>query len=299
MIRAAALGLVIGGLAAPMAAFAADSAPAGGAAGDDPVVARVDGGEIHRSEVLTAMASLPAQVRQMPAETIFPAMLDQLVNSRLVAAAADRQKLRDDPEFQEKLKHAELRVLQEIYLTRAVKAKITDEALKQQYQKYLEKYVAEHPPQDEVRASHILVATEAEAKALIAQLKGGADFAKLAKEKSTDAAAAAQGGDLGFFTRDAMVAPFAEAAFAGTPGQVIPTPVHTEFGWHVIRVDERRKAAPPSFDDVRGDLENELSQDIVAQVVAELRAGAKVEEFQMDGSPQAKETPKEAPAAAH
>jgi peptidyl-prolyl cis-trans isomerase C len=295
MIRAAALGLAIGGLGVPMALLAAEPAQGETAAGDDPVVARVDGGAIHRSEVFAAIAALPAQVRQMPTETIFPAMLDQLVNGRLVAAAAEAQKLRDDPEFQEKLKHAEERVLQDVYLTRAVKAKITDDALKTQYQKYLKKYLEEHPPQDEVRASHILVATEAEAKALIEQLKGGADFAKLAKEKSTDAAAAAQGGDLGFFTRDAMVAPFAEAAFAGTPGQVIATPVHTEFGWHVIRVDERRKAAPPTLDEVRSDLENELSQDIVAGVVAELRAGAKIEEFQMDGSPQTKAAPAAAP----
>ncbi len=135
------------------------------------------------------------------------------------------------------------------------------------------------------------MATEAEAKALIEQLKGGADFAKLAKEKSTDAAAAAQGGDLGFFTREAMVAPFSEAAFAGTAGKVIETPVHTQFGWHVIRVDDRRKAPPPSLDEVRGDLENELSQEIVASVVAELRGKAKVEEFRPDGSPMPKDAP--------
>ena len=278
MIRLAVVGLALGTLPAAGAALAADAA-------GDPVVARVNGTEIHRSEVMRTIGSLPAQVRQMPTEMVFPAVLDQMVNGKLVAAAAATQKLADDPEFKDKMKLAAERVIQEVYLTRAVKAKITDEALKARYKKYLE----ENPPQDEVKASHILVATEAEAKGLIEQLKGGADFAKLAKEKSSDAAAAAQGGDLGFFTREAMVAPFSEAAFAGTVGKVIETPVHTQFGWHVIRVDDRRKAPPPSLDEVRGDLESELSQEIVASVVAELRAKATVEQFRMDGSPQPKD----------
>ena len=281
MIRVAVVGLAIGTLSAGAAAWAAESAaPAG-----DPVVARVNGAEIHRSDVLRTIGALPAQVRQMPTEMVFPAVLDQMVNGKLVAAAATAQKLGDDPEFKDKMKIAEERVIQEVYLTRAVKAKITDDVLKARYKKYLE----ENPPQDEVKASHILVATEAEAKALIEQLKGGADFAKLAKEKSSDTAAAAQGGDLGFFTREAMVAPFSEAAFAGTAGKVIETPVHTQFGWHVIRVDDRRKAPPPSLDEVRSDLESELSQEIVASVVAELRGKASVEQFRMDGSPQPKD----------
>lgn len=280
LIRVAARGLAIGALWAASPALAAD-APAG----DDPVVARVNGDEIHRSDVLHTILSLPPQVRQMPTEMVFPAVLDQMVNGKLVAAAAAAQKLQDDPEYKDKLKRAEERVMQEIYLTRAVKARTTDAVLQERYKKYL----AENPPQEEVRASHILVATEAEAKALIDQLKGGADFAKLAKEKSTDAAAAAQGGDLGYFTKEAMVGPFSDAAFKGTPGKVIETPVHTQFGWHVIRVDDRRKGTAPTLDDVKGELENEMSQEIVASVVADLRSKAKVEEFRQDGSPAPKD----------
>jgi len=281
LIRVAACGLAIGGLWTASAVRAGDAAAAGG----DPVVARVNGVEIHRSEVIHTISTLPAQVRQMPTEMVFPAVLDQMINGKLVAAAAAEQKLQDDPEYKDKMKHAEERVMQELFLTRSVKARITDAVLQERYKKYL----AENPAQDEVRASHILVATEAEAKALIEQLKGGADFAKLAKEKSTDAAAAAQGGDLGYFTKEAMVAPFSEAAFKGAPGKVIETPVHTQFGWHVIRVDDRRKGTPPNLDDVRGELENEMSQEIVTGVVADLRAKAKVEEFRQDGSPQPKD----------
>ncbi len=275
MIRIAVVGLALGTLSGMAPVWAAETAPAG-----DPVVARVNGTEIHRSDVMRTITSLPAQVRQMPTEMVFPAVLDQMINGRLVAAAAAVQKLADDPEYKAKLLIAEERVIQEIYLTRAVKAKITDDVLNARYKKYLE----ENPPQDEVRASHILVATEGEAKALLEQIKGGADFAKLAKEKSSDAAAAAQGGDLGYFTREAMVAPFSEAAFAGTVGKIVEAPVHSQFGWHVIRVDDRRKAPSPSLDEVRSELESEISQEIVASVVAELRAKATVEQFRSDGS---------------
>ncbi|MEI6986461.1 MAG: peptidylprolyl isomerase [Rhodospirillaceae bacterium] len=288
VVRASILGLAIGGLWTVPSAIAAEPSTATTppaattpASNSDPVVARVDGTDIRRSDVLSTLTTLPAQVRQMPPETIFPAILEQMINGKLVATAATHQKLKDDPEFKDKMVRAEERVMQEIFLTRAVKARITDDVLKTRYKKYVD----ENPAQDEVRASHILVATEAEAKALLDQLKGGADFAKLAKDKSTDSAAAAQGGDLGFFTREAMVAPFSEAAFNGTVGKVITSPVHTQFGWHVIRVDERRKATVSSLDDVRGELENEMSQEIVGGVVKDLREKAKIELFRMDGTP--------------
>jgi peptidyl-prolyl cis-trans isomerase C len=280
LFRGAVLGLALGGVALVSGVQAAESAPGGTGTGD-PVVARVDGAEIHRSEVTATIATLPAQFKQMPTEVVFPAVIDQMINGRLVAAAAAQQNLQDDPEFKEKIKRAEERVLQELYINRTVKSRITDEALQARYKKY----VQDNPPQDEVRASHILVATEAEAKALLEQIKAGGDFAKLAKEKSTDAAAAAQGGDLGWFAKDAMVAPFSEAAFAGTPGQVIDKPVQTQFGWHVIRVDDRRKTPTPTLDEVKGELENELSQEIVGSVVSDLRGKAKIETFNADGSP--------------
>ncbi|MEI8395878.1 MAG: peptidylprolyl isomerase [Rhodospirillaceae bacterium] len=279
LLSVALLGLAFGGwVVAP--AVAGDAA----AIAVDPVVARVNGSEIHRSEVVQTLSNLPPQVRQMPPEMVFPAVLEQLVNTKLVVTAAIAAKVSDEPDFKEKLKRAEERVMQEVYLTRAVKTRITEDMLKARYKKFQD----ENPPQDEVRASHILVATEAEAKALLEQLKAGADFAKLSKEKSTDTAAAAQGGDLGWFSRDAMVQPFSEAAFKGTPGKVIETPVHTQFGWHVIRVDERRKSTPPALDDMRSDLENEMSQEVVQAVVGELRSKAQIEEFSMDGSPKAK-----------
>jgi peptidyl-prolyl cis-trans isomerase C len=284
-VRAALVGLALGGLAGT--AFAADpkaetpkaEAPKTEAA--DPVVARVNGQEIRKSDVLHSIAGLPAQIRQMPVETLFPPILDQLINSRLVIAAGYQGKLAEDPEVKEKLKRAEERAVQEVYIGRQIKARLSEEAIKSHYQHYL----GENPPEDEVRARHILVATEGEAKTILDQLKAGADFAKLAQDKSSDSAAAAQGGDLGYFTRGAMVAEFAEAAFAGTPGKLVDKPVHTQFGWHVIRVDDKRKTQPRSLEEVRGELESEASQEIIQTIIHDLRAGAKVEQFQIDGTP--------------
>ncbi|MBI1206062.1 MAG: peptidylprolyl isomerase [Azospirillum sp.] len=279
--RAALVAAALGFSLAP-AAWAAEPAPAAVKSEEDPVVARVDGGEIRRSEVMQTVANLPAQVRDMPVQMLFGAVVDQLINAKLIAAAGYKENLAETPEVKERMKRAEQRAVQEVYLTRAMAGKITPEALEQRYQHWL----TENPPQDEVHAAHILVASEAEAKALIKEIKAGGDFAKLAKEKSTDTAAAAQGGDLGFFTRDAMVPAFADAAFAMKPGQISESPVKTQFGWHVIKVVDRHQGTAQAFDAVKGELENDLSQEIVSGVIEELRAAAKIERFEADGSPQ-------------
>jgi len=144
--------------------------------------------------------------------------------------------------------------------------------------------LAGKPGQEEVNARHILVDSEAEAKAIIGQIKAGGDFAALAKQHSKDPGGA-QGGDLGFFKKDEMVPEFATAAFALKPGQVSPDPVHTQFGRHVILVVERRQAEPPSFEQARDELRQKMIQEGVQKVVAKARASASVEKFNLDGSP--------------
>jgi peptidyl-prolyl cis-trans isomerase C len=139
---------------------------------------------------------------------------------------------------------------------------------------------------EEVRARHILVKTEAEAKEVIAALAAGADFAELAKKRSIDPSAQQNDGDLGFFRRDTMVEPFAEAAFALEPGQTTREPVRTQFGWHVIRVEERRTVAP-TFEEKEPELKEQVARETINALVAELRAKAKVERFAIDGSPKA------------
>lgn len=279
---------------APAAPAPAASAPATPAAPADPVVARVNGEELHKSDVTRMVSQLPPQVQQMPIEMIYPAVIDQLVSGKLVASAGYKAGLADSAEVKDEIKRAEERAVQRAYIQKEIKARITPDAMQNAYQDFLK----ENPAQEEVKAAHILVEKEDEAKAIIAQLKKGGDFAKLAKEKSKDAAAAAQGGDLGYFTKDAMVEPFANAAFAMKPGEISKEPVKTQFGYHIIKVEDKRTQPQPTLDEVKPQLEQTLSKDIVTALVEELRGKAKIETFQLDGSPMPKEEPAAAPAPA-
>ena len=278
--------------ATPAPAAPAASAPATPAAPADPVVARVNGEELHKSDVSRMVSQLPPQVQQMPIEMIYPAVIDQLVSGKLVSSAGYKAGLADSAEVKDEIKRPEERAVQRAYIQKEIKARITPDAMQKAYQDFLK----ENPAQEEVKAAHILVEKEDEAKAIIAQLKKGGDFAKLAKEKSKDAAAAAQGGDLGYFTKDAMVEPFANAAFAMKPGEISKEPVKTQFGYHIIKVEDKRTQPQPTLDEVKPQLEQTLSKDIVTALVDELRGKATIETFQLDGSPMPKEEPAAAPA---
>ncbi len=246
----------------------------------DPVVAKVDGQAIHLSDLKDAVQGLPENLRGMPSQTLYPMLLDQLIDGRVLVAEARKSGLDKDPTVQRQVAAAEDRALQTAVLSKEVGPSVTDEAVHARYEQDL----AGKPGEDEVHAKHILVDNEAEAKKIIAQLKGGADFATLAKQYSKDPSGAQQGGDLGFFKKDEMVPEFADAAFALQPGQVSPEPVHSQFGWHVILVVERRRAEPPSFDKARDELRQKMIQEGVQKVVAKARAAASVEKFNLDGS---------------
>jgi len=271
---------------------AAAQAPAAGAAPQDPVVARVNGAELHRSDVLAARQMLPAQVQQIPFEQVYPQLLDTLVTNMVTAQAGRKQKLADDPEVKKRVQWLQDQVIEEAYLGRYVRAAITDDRIKARYDQFLK----DQKPQDQVDAKHILVKTEDEAKAVIADLKNGGDFAAIAKEKSNDPGTKATGGDLGWFTKDEMVPEFAEAAFKLQKGQYTETPVKTQFGYHVILLVDRRTAPPPTLEEARPQLLALLQRELVEQKVKELRTAAKIETFNLDGSkPSA--TPAPAPAA--
>jgi peptidyl-prolyl cis-trans isomerase C len=260
--------------AAPAPA-AAPAAPA------DPVVAKVNGQPIHLSDLKDSVQSLPENLRGVPPQTLFPMLLDQLIDGRALVAEARKTGLDKDPDVQRQLEAAEDRALQTAMLSKQVGPSITDAALRAKY----DKEIAGKPGEEEVHAKHILVDNEDQAKKIIAELKGGADFAALAKQYSKDPSAAQQGGDLGFFKKDEMVPEFADAAFALQPGQISPTPVHTQFGWHVIMLVERKRDQPPSFDQARDELRQQIIKDGVKKVVAQARADVSVERFNLDGSP--------------
>jgi len=158
---------------------------------------------------------------------------------------------------------------------------MTEDAIKARY----EKFVAEQPAQTEIRASHILVATEDEAKEIIKQLAGGADFAAIAKEKSTDPSAKQNGGDLGYFTAGEMVPEFSQAAFALEKGESSKAPVKSQFGWHVIKVVDKRQKPPPTLEESHGHVEEMLSGELLTAYLTSLRTTATVEKFNPDGTP--------------
>src|SRR5579859_2796714 len=259
----------------------AQTAPAAPAAPADPVVAKVNGQPIHLSDLKDAAQSLPENLRGLPPQTLFPMLLDQLIDGRALVVEARKTGLDKDPDVQRQIEAAEDRTLQTAMLSKQVGPSITDAALHAKY----DKEVAGQPGEEEVHTKHILVDNEDQAKKIIADLKGGADFAALAKQYSKDPSGAQQGGDLGFFKKDEMVPAFADAAFALQPGQISQTPVHTQFGWHVIMVVERKRGEPPTFEQARDELRQQIIKDGVKKVVAQARADVSVERFNLDGSP--------------
>ena len=244
---------------------------AASAQADDPLVATVNGKEIHRSEVLEAARSLPAQY-QSQLEQIFPMLVERVVDFHLLSEAAGAAGFAKDEEVKRRLAKLQDDVMREVYIQRQIDERVNDAAVRKRYDEFL----AGNPAQPEVHARHILVEDEAAAKELIVKLDGGADFAELAKESSTGPSAS-RGGDLGYFTADQMVPEFSEQAFKLEDGQYSKAPVKTQFGWHVIKVEDRRDSAPPAFEGMEQQLREELSREAVGTVLSDLREVAKVE----------------------
>ncbi len=283
--------------AAPAAPAAAAPAPAAapGAPAADPIVAKVNDHVIRQSDVKAAAETLPENARGMPAQVLLPMLLDQVIDGQALLIEARKMGLDKDPVVSRQMSDASDRALQSALIGREVGPTLTDAAVRARY----DRDIAGKPGEEEVRARHILVADEADAKKIIAELKKGGDFAALAKKYSTDPGGA-QGGDLGFFRKEEMVPEFASAAFAMKPGEVSQVPVHTQFGWHVIKLEERRTAPPPSFEQSRDQLRQKMIQEGVTAAIAKARAEVKIERFNMDGSvPKATDTavPPPAPGA--
>jgi len=260
----------------------------------DPIVATVNGVSVRLSELEVAQQSLPPQYRSMPLQAVFPALLDRIIDSKLVVQEGKKNKVTEDPAYKKRLAFVEEQVLQDFWIQREIARKVTAEKLRQRYEERLKSI----PAEEEVHARHILVATEDEAKALIAEIKKGAAFDKLAKEKSTDKASGAEGGDLGWFKKSDMVKEFADAAFDLKKGEMTETPIKTQFGYHVIQVEDRRKAPPPAYEELAEQLREEMAREAVTAQLDLLRSGAKIEKFNIDGSkPEAAPAKPAAPAA--
>jgi peptidyl-prolyl cis-trans isomerase C len=243
------------------------------ASASDPVIARVNGVDIKQSDLALAEEDVGADMQAASPEAKREHLISYLADIIMVTQAADKKNLADDPDFKRRLAFLRSKLLMGYELQQEAKTALTDEALKQTY----DEAVKSMSGQEEVRARHILVEGEDEAKAILEQLKGGADFAKLAKEKSKDPGAA-EGGDLGYFTKDQMVPEFADIAFKMYPGQ-LSNPVKTQFGWHVIKVEDKRIKQPPEFEKVKDQIEAYLARKAQSDFIAKLRQSAKVERF--------------------
>ncbi|MEH2480258.1 peptidyl-prolyl cis-trans isomerase C [Nitrobacteraceae bacterium AZCC 2146] len=262
----------------------------------NPVLAKVNGAEIRQSDVAIAEEELGPSLAQMDPATKKDNVLSFLIDMKIVAKAAEDKKVADREDFKTRLAFARNRLLMDNLLASEGKAATTDENMKKVYEDAAKQITGEA----EVHARHILVETEAEAKAVQDELKKGADFAELAKKKSKDPGAA-DGGDLGFFTKDQMVPEFSAVAFALEPGK-ISDPVKSQFGWHIIKVEEKRNRKAPDFEQVKPQIETYVVRKAQADYVTKLREGAKVERLdQAAATPDAKPDaakPAEAPKPA-
>lgn len=256
------------------AAVLAVAGPSGAAAQTDPVVAKVNGTDIRESDLAAAEADIGSQLPPMAPEAKKDYLITYVGDMILVSKAAEAKKLGDTDEFKKKLALARTKLLMEALLQDEAKSAVTDEAMKKVYADAIKEVGNEQ----EVSARHILVESEDDAKAISADLKKGGDFAAIAKEKSKDPGSKDSGGDLGFFTKDQMVPEFAEAAFKLDKGQV-SDPVKSQFGWHVIRVDDKRTKEPPTFEQVKDQIENFVQRKAQADLIQKLRADAKIEKI--------------------
>jgi peptidyl-prolyl cis-trans isomerase C len=254
---------------APAAAEAAAATTAGGYSLRSSL-AEVDGVTLTLGELIAIRRELPDQYQSLPDEVLFNGIVDQLIDQMLLAEAGRKAGLDQRPSVALNLLNQQRAILADAYLRREVSARATPDAVEALYN---ERYV-DAPPQQEVHAAHILVENEEKAAELKAQLDGGADFAALAAEHGTDGTAS-KGGDLGWFVRADMVPEFADAADAMEPG-TISGPVQTPFGWHIIKLEERRDRPAPALDQVRDELLGEVIQQTQLAILEELRGQATI-----------------------
>jgi peptidyl-prolyl cis-trans isomerase C len=256
----------------------ADSAPAD-PTDANPVIASVDGYPIYLQDLSVALQTLPEPLRGMPFETLYPVLVDRLVDHQALVIMAKRTGLEDAPQIQREIKRATERILEAAYLERDTRPKITAEAVQAAYQRQY----ANRPATEEVRARHILVSTEAEARKVIEELRQGADFATVARTVSKDPDGR-NGGDLGFFRREQVWPAFADLAFSLMPGQIANNPIRNEFGWHVVKVEEKRLVASPGFSEIEASLRQELLAQAVRQAIDQARSQVIIRRFNLDGT---------------
>lgn len=259
---AVALGLVLDPLAA---------------AAEDKVMAKVNGRAVTDADLALAEAEIGGDLGNLPPATKRRVLVEYLIETNLFAAAAEQEKLSSGPEFDKRLAYWRQKALRDAYFEKSVKAGVGDAAAKAVYDSQIKGL----PSEEEIQARHILVDSEDKAKDLAAKIDKGEDFAKLAKENTNDGGSREEGGLLGYFGKGQMVPQFEQAAFALKKGEV-SKPVKSQFGWHLIKVEDRRQKPPPSFDEVKDRIVGSMMQSKAQEVATALRAKAQIEYIDPD-----------------
>jgi peptidyl-prolyl cis-trans isomerase C len=264
----------------PFACVAAPGLAAAQTVSADTVAAEVGDATITMGEVQQAFLSLPEQYRQRGFGAIYPMLLERMVQQEVLMQRGREAGLANDPEVERRVDELRDQVIHDVYLSRKVEESISDEALRTEYDRFLQ----QNPPREETKASHILVEDEEKARQLIQQITDGADFATLAKDHSTGPSGA-EGGELGWFGRGQMVPEFSDAAFGLMPNEFTSEPIKTQFGWHVILVQDRRTTPAPTFEEMRPRLLESLGQEEAFKIATEIVDDSPVQRFDLDGTP--------------
>ena len=257
------------------------------AAAQDKVLARVNGTDITETDLAFAEQEVGAELGSATPEVKRRYLLEYLIETELMASAAEAGNLTSGPEFEKRLAYMKRRAMREAYFHATVRTPIDETAARAFY----EQQISVMKPEEEIQARHILVSSEDEAKAIATKVAGGADFAALAKESSIDAGSKQDGGSLGYFGRGQMVPQFEQAAFALKKGEV-SSPVQSKFGWHVIKLEDRRKKPPPPFEQVKSQIVGNLIKQQAQQKLGELRGQSKIEYVDPDVKRQMEEEEK-------
>lgn len=277
-------------VAAALVATAVMAQPA--RAADDTVVAIVNGDKIYKKDVDAAIKTLPPQSQN--SDKVFPMVLDQIISDKLLDEASSDAKIEQSDDYKKRLDALKAQLVKQMYFEKILKGKVTESAIKAEYNKFKDA----NKGKMEIHARHILVPTKEEADKVIEDLNKGAKFEDLAQQRSSGPTAQ-KGGDLGWFTKEEMIPEFSDVAFKTKPGTYTKTPVHTQFGWHVIKVEESREREVPKLDDqIEMAIRNKLSQEELLKTVEQLRAKAKIEKFDANGKPLKAESAKDEDAKA-
>ena len=239
-----------------------------------PIVANVNNEDISLETMIHAMNELPPEIQSQPFMSYYEDLLERVIDIKLFAQEGKKMKLDEEPSVRAAIDFVIEKVLMQAFLSKYVQENIKEENIKASYSNF----IADETSREEIKASHILMDTESEAIDVINMLNDGDDFAELAKNKSTGPSGPS-GGDLGWFKRGQMVPPFEKAAFSLNKNEITQIPVQTQFGWHVIKIFDKRIPEAPSYESMKSKLIQDLERKIVSKKIQDLRNDALIEKL--------------------